>query len=101
MLCILVFRKFDTKNVQMNFLPKNKNGLPKRHASKAHISSDFQDLGCEKFFYQYGDLHFNNMYVLVAQIPFKLLMQYIGNTLVDEVNHFHRSIDDTQFFNGL
>ena len=58
MLCILVFRKFDTKNVQMNFLPKIKNGLPKRHASKAHISSDFQDLGCEKFFYQYGDLHF-------------------------------------------
>lgn len=42
----------------MIFRRKIKNGPSKQGASKAHISSDFQDLGCGKFFYQYGDLHF-------------------------------------------
>lgn len=47
-----------SRKFKNDFCRKIKNGPPKRHASKAHISSDFQDLGCEKFFYQYRDLHF-------------------------------------------
>ena len=42
----------------MAFYRKIKNGPSKQGASKAHISSDFQGLGCGKFFYQYGDFHF-------------------------------------------
>lgn len=49
--------------MQMIFRRKIKNGPSKQGASKAHISSDFQDLGCGKFFYQYGDLHFSKVQV--------------------------------------
>ena len=46
------------ENAQIAFYRKIKNGPSKQCASKVHISSDFQCLGCGKFFYQYGNGHF-------------------------------------------
>lgn len=52
------FQKMGSRKFENNFCWKIKNGPSKQGASKAHISSDFQVLGCGKFFYQYGAGHF-------------------------------------------
>ncbi len=48
MLCILVFRKFDTKNVQMNFLPKNKKWTSEAACFKSPYIKRFSRFGVRK-----------------------------------------------------
>lgn len=58
------FQKMGSRKFENNFCWKIKNGPSKQGASKAHISSDFQVLGCGKFFYQYGAGHFSTGHVI-------------------------------------
>ncbi|WP_416182033.1 hypothetical protein [Acidaminococcus timonensis] len=77
------------ENAQIAFYRKIKNGPSKQCASKVHISSDFQCLGCGKFFYQYGNGHFQNPAVVDTMQRKQKKMHPVGCNK----NHFSSNND--------